>query len=129
LSAKTFALSGEREKEAETLYSKMDSDPDKEDMVIKDIHIRHFAHLNMSETCEPKKQAIVDNPPLASEGTSWVDPDPKLINQWQTSLLVDGQPFCNFIEYYECDLMKQVIIYGRISLSKFHFCHSSIVIH
>jgi len=104
-----FCLStDEREKEADELYLKMESDHDKEDMVIQDAFIRRAGRLTFGQSCNPKKQTILDNPPLAKENSVWVDPNSIEIKKWQSSLLKDGQPFCNYMKHFRCDHSTKV---------------------
>lgn len=92
-----------RELEAEDLYSKMEADSDKEKMVIRDIFLRRLATLKHGEKCDSEKQLYLDNPPLAKDSFTWVDPKPKDVQQWQLYLLQDDKPICNYVQFLRCD--------------------------
>ncbi|XP_035704916.1 uncharacterized protein LOC118434784 [Folsomia candida] len=81
----------------------MEADSDKEKMVIRDIFLRRLATLKHGEKCDSEKQLYLDNPPLAKDSFTWVDPKPKDVQQWQLYLLQDDKPICNYVQFLRCD--------------------------
>ncbi|XP_035707357.1 uncharacterized protein LOC118435424 isoform X2 [Folsomia candida] len=118
-----FAATGERRKEASSLYAKMEADNDKEEMVIRDIHLRRAATLKFGDHCDPAKQELLDHPPLAMQGADWVDPKPESITAWQTSILRDKRPLCNFNNALRCDATKRICQCEEGMLYQENKCH------
>lgn len=81
----------------------MENDAGQEEMVVRDIHLRRLASLKHGESCNPGKQVTLDNPPLAKDGSTWVDPKQEVVKQWQLHLLQDSKPICNFAKFLRCN--------------------------
>ncbi|CAL8125848.1 unnamed protein product [Orchesella dallaii] len=92
-----------REDEAQKLTKKLEFDSYKEEMVVHELHLRKLARLGLGDACEPERQVILDNPPIAKDGLRWVDPAADDIKAWQLGLLQNKKPFCNIHKHLRCD--------------------------